>query len=92
MNRPPLAGGDQAQTEPQPSPLSAPTLSAQSEYRMALASDALAVAARVIAVNGLLAEGAARRGDEAETLARLRAVARALQEARDVYALASGKV
>ncbi len=64
---------------------------AQLEYRMALAGDALGDAARLIAVNGLLAEGAARRGDEAGTIERLRAVAAALDAARDMYALASGR-
>ena len=38
---------------------------AQSDVRMALAGDALGDAARLIAVNGHLAEGAARDGDEA---------------------------
>ncbi len=33
-------------------------------YRLALAGDAIADAARLIAVNALAAEGAARRGDE----------------------------
>jgi|SRR5579863_174662 len=60
-------------------------------YRMALAGDALADVSRIIAVNALAAEGAARRGDEAEAVARLRAVAAALDEARDVYALAMGR-
>ena len=60
------------------------------EYRMALAGDALGDAARIIAVNGLLAEGAARRGDEAGAIERFQTIAAALDEARDVYALARG--
>jgi hypothetical protein len=60
-----------------------------SEHRMALAGDALADAARLIAVNGLLGESAARRGDEAEAFARLRLVAAALEEAREVVELAA---
>jgi hypothetical protein len=60
------------------------------EARMALAGDALGDAARLIAVNGLLAESAARRGDEAETFARLKAVADALDEARECVKLARG--
>ena len=60
------------------------------DYRMALAGDALADAARLIAVNGLLGESAARRGDEAEAFARLRAVADALAEAREIVKLAGG--
>lgn len=59
-----------------------------SEFRMALASDALGYAARLIALNALAAEGAARDGDEAAFVARFQAVAAALDEARDVYALA----
>jgi hypothetical protein len=59
-----------------------------SEHRMVLAGDALADAARLFAVNWLLGESAARRGDEAEALTRLRAVAAALQAARDVWRLA----
>jgi hypothetical protein len=55
---------------------------------MALAGDALANAARLCAVNGLLAESAVRRGDGAEAFARLRGVADALDEARGVVALA----
>ena len=51
---------------------------AQSDVRMALAGDALGDAARLIAVNGLLAEGAARDGDEAALVARFRAIAAAL--------------
>jgi hypothetical protein len=58
------------------------------EHRMVLAGDALADAARLIAVNGLLGESAARRGDEAEAFARLRAVADALDEAREIVRLA----
>jgi hypothetical protein len=60
------------------------------EFRMALAGDALADAARLIAVNGLLGESAARRGDGAETFARLRIVAAALDEAREIVRLAGG--
>jgi hypothetical protein len=63
----------------------------QLEYRMSLAGDAIADAARLIAVNALAAEGAARRGDDAGTIERLRAVAAALDAARDVYALATGR-
>ena len=59
-----------------------------SEHRMALAGDVIADAARTIAVHGLLAESAARRGDEAETFARLRAVADTLAAAREVVRLA----
>jgi len=55
---------------------------------LALAGDALADAARVIAVNGLLAESAARRGDGAEAFDRLRKVAHALDDARAIVALA----
>lgn len=54
----------------------------------ALAADGLADAARLIAVNGLLAESAARRGDGAEAFARLRLVASALAEAREIVRLA----
>jgi hypothetical protein len=57
-------------------------------YRIELAGDALGDAARIIAINGLLAEGAARRGDEGEAIERLRAVAAALDSARDIYRLA----
>ncbi len=59
-------------------------------YRLALAGDAIADAARLIAVNDLAAEGAARRGDEAEVFARLRNVADALAEAREIVKLAGG--
>ena len=58
------------------------------DYRMALTGDALADAARLIGMSGLLAEGAARRGDEAEAFARLRTVAAALDEAREIVRLA----
>lgn len=58
------------------------------DLRAAFAGDALADAARLIAVNGLLGESAARRGDEAEAFARLRAVAFALDEAREIVRLA----
>ena len=46
------------------------------------------VAARLIAFNGLLAESAAARGDLAEAFAKLRLVAHALDEARDIVAIA----
>jgi hypothetical protein len=59
------------------------------EFRMALVGDALADAARLIAINSLLAESAARRGDEAGTFARLRLVAAALDEARAIASLAA---
>ena len=55
---------------------------------MALAGDALGDAARIIAVNGLLAEGAARRGDEIGTIERFQVIAAALDGARDIYRLA----
>jgi hypothetical protein len=58
--------------------------------RMALAGDAPADAARLIAINGLAAEGAARCADEAQVFARLRAVAAALDAARDIVKLAGG--
>lgn len=58
------------------------------EHCMALACDAIADAARLIAINGLLGESAARRGDEAEAFARLRAVAYVLDEAREIVRLA----
>ncbi len=54
----------------------------------ALASDGLAVAARVIAVNGLLAESAAARGDLAEAFTKFRLIDSALQEAREIVAIA----
>jgi hypothetical protein len=57
-------------------------------YRLAVAGDAIADAARLIAVNALAAEGAARRGDETEAFARLRAVADALDQAREIVRLA----
>jgi hypothetical protein len=63
----------------------------QLEYRMALVGDAIADGARLIAVNALAAEGAARRGEDAGTIERLRAVAAALDTAREVYALATGR-
>ncbi|MCW2283791.1 hypothetical protein M2323_001777 [Rhodoblastus acidophilus] len=53
-----------------------------------LAGDAIADAARMIAVNGLMAESAARRGDGEEAFARLRVVSDALEEARDIVRLA----
>lgn len=55
---------------------------------LALAGDALADAARLIAVNGLLAESAVRRGDGEEAFAKLRIVADALDGAREIVALA----
>ena len=55
-----------------------------------LAGDALETAARLIALNALAAEGAARRGDEGECFARLRAVAETLDEAQDIVRLAGG--
>ena len=54
----------------------------------ALYADALADAARLIAVNALIAESAARRGDGVEAFDRLRSVAAALDEAREVVRLA----
>jgi hypothetical protein len=54
----------------------------------ALAGDGLAVAARVIAVNGLMAESAVARGDLAEVFAKFRLVDSALQDAREIVALA----
>ena len=60
------------------------------DYRMALAGDVLADVARLVAINALAAEGAARRGDEAEAYARFRAVADALDMARDIVRLAGG--
>lgn len=53
-----------------------------------LAGDAIADAARLIAVNGLMAESAARRGDGEETFARLRIVSDTLEEAREIVRLA----
>jgi hypothetical protein len=64
-------------------------VAAQFEYRMALAGDALGDAARIIAVYGLLAEGAARRGDEIVTIERFQAIAAALNEASGVYRIAA---
>lgn len=61
-------------------------------HRMALVGDALGVAARLIAVRALAGESAARSGDEAETIKRFRAIAAVLDEARDMYAIASGRV
>ena len=63
-------------------------IQAAAALRMALAGDALADPARSIAVNGLLGESAALRGDEAEVFARLRAIAAALEEAREIVRLA----
>jgi hypothetical protein len=54
---------------------------------MELVGDGLETAARIIAINGLAAEGAARRGDEAEAFARLRVVADALDAAREIVKL-----
>jgi hypothetical protein len=54
----------------------------------ALAGDAIVVSARLIAVNGLSAESAALRGDMAEAFAKLRLVAHALDEAREIVMLA----
>ncbi|MDI9849990.1 hypothetical protein QM467_18280 [Rhodoblastus sp. 17X3] len=54
----------------------------------ALAGDGVVVAARLIAFNGLLAESAAARGDLAEAFAKLRLVAHALDEARDIVTIA----
>lgn len=54
----------------------------------ALVRDGLVVAARLIAVNGILAESAALRGDVALAFAKLRLVAHALDEARSVVMLA----
>jgi hypothetical protein len=54
----------------------------------ALAGDGLTVAARQIAINGLLAESAAARGDMAEAFAKFRLVDFALQEAREIVAIA----
>lgn len=62
-------------------------MSAQSEHRMELAGDALADAARLIAVNGLLAESAFQRGDEEEAFAKFRAISGALEAAREIVAL-----
>jgi hypothetical protein len=59
-----------------------------SSYRIALAGDALADAARLAAINGLLAESAARRGDERETFDRFRAIAHALDAARELVRIA----
>ena len=56
-----------------------------------LAGDALGDAARIIAINGLIAEGAARRGDEEAMVEALRAVATALEAARDAYAISTGR-
>lgn len=56
-----------------------------------LAGDGVAVAARIIGLNGLAAEGAARAGDMETAFANLRAVAVALQEARDIVAIAEGR-
>jgi hypothetical protein len=50
--------------------------------------DALADAARLIAVNGLLAESAMRRGGGVEAFAHFRKVADALDEAREIVRLA----
>jgi Flp pilus assembly protein TadD len=60
----------------------------KSRSLLAMAGDALAEAARLIAINGLLAESAIRRGDGGEAFAHLRKVADALDDARDVVALA----
>ena len=57
----------------------------------ALATDGLMVAARLIALNGLMAESAASRGDLAEAFARFRLVDAALQEAREI-AIAAGRI
>ncbi len=54
---------------------------------MAMAGDALANAARLIGINGLLAESAMRRGDLAEAFDRLRLVADTLDEAREIVRL-----
>jgi len=59
-------------------------------HRLTLAGDALADAARLIAIHGLAAEGAAKRGDEADCFAHLRAVADTLAEAREIVRLAGG--
>jgi hypothetical protein len=53
---------------------------------IALAFDGLADAARLMAINALLAESAARRGDT--FVERLQSVAAALDEVRDIYKLA----
>ena len=55
-----------------------------------LAIDGLRAAARLIAINGLMAESAAGRGDLAEAFARFRLVDSALQEARELVAIAGG--
>ena len=55
---------------------------------LVLVGDALADAARLIAVNALIAESAARRGDGVEAFAKLRIVADVLDEAREIVAIA----
>ncbi len=55
---------------------------------LALARDAIADAARLMAVNALLAEAATRRGEGAEAFAYLRKVAAALDQAREIVRLA----
>ncbi|WP_294538746.1 hypothetical protein [uncultured Rhodoblastus sp.] len=56
-----------------------------------LAADGLATASRLIAVNGLLAESAAMRGDMGEAFSRLKACNAALSEAREIVA-AAGRI
>ncbi|MDI9848138.1 hypothetical protein QM467_08755 [Rhodoblastus sp. 17X3] len=52
-----------------------------------IAGDGIMAAARLIGINGLLAEGAMQRGDCAEAFSKLRLVADALEEAREIVRL-----
>lgn len=54
----------------------------------ALAGESIVDASRLIAINALSAESAARRGDMPLAFAKLRLVADALNEAREIVAIA----
>jgi hypothetical protein len=53
-------------------------------------ADALAVAMRLVAVNALAAEGAARRSELPAFLDRARRASAAFDEAREIYMIGSG--
>ena len=63
----------------------------QSDFRMAMAGDGLAYAARLIVLNALAAESAALAGDATGFVAPFRVIVRAVAEARDIWALAGGR-
>lgn len=65
-----------------------PQTSSQNVTTRFFAADGVIVAARLIGINGLLAESAMQRGDAAEAFAKLRLVADALDEAREIVRLA----